>query len=180
MEPQTLLDVSGAVPPGVTQELVSACHSGAFARIQSAVLDSIAEGWPVRPASLSHGPPGLCMGQLGITLLRPEVMPESVGVRDMATCLTDNLGSLAAMHGSAHGCVRLAQRHRHTIVACAACLLLAQPRQKPGCASQHHFSCFEHLIPFSPLSTSLFTVCLHGRLKACCWSFKRPRWPQTT
>ena len=55
VEPQTLLDVSGAVPPGVTQELVSACHSGAFARIQSAVLDSIAEGWPVRPAALSHG-----------------------------------------------------------------------------------------------------------------------------
>ena len=161
MEPQTLLDVSGAVPQAVTEELVSACHSGAFARIQSAVLDSIAEGWPVRPAALSHrsrigeGPCVSCVGQWGIDLLRPAVTLESVAIPGMAMCLVNNMLQCMLIY---MGGTCTAQRHRHTIAARAACLSLGWTRQQPGCASQHHPSCPQHLkanqsgqTPFSPV-----------------------------
>ena len=50
VEPATLLDVSGAVPSSVVQELLAACRQGQFDRVQAEVTDSIADGWPVNPA----------------------------------------------------------------------------------------------------------------------------------
>ena len=47
MERQTLLDVSGTVPEEVTAGLLEACLSGSFARVQAAITDAIADGWPV-------------------------------------------------------------------------------------------------------------------------------------
>jgi DNA polymerase III gamma/tau subunit len=48
VEPQTLLDVSGAVPPEATQKLLAASRGGTFAALQRAVSDVIAEGYGVR------------------------------------------------------------------------------------------------------------------------------------
>jgi hypothetical protein len=51
VEPQTLLDVSGAVPESVTDGLLAACHSATFGAVQAAITNAIADGWGVR-----HGP----------------------------------------------------------------------------------------------------------------------------
>ena len=48
MEPGTLLDVAGAVPESVTARLLDACRSGVFSKVQTAVMDTIADGWGVR------------------------------------------------------------------------------------------------------------------------------------
>ena len=48
----TLLDVAGAVPTAVTEAVLKACRSGSFAAVQTAIADTIAEGWPVRKQSV--------------------------------------------------------------------------------------------------------------------------------
>lgn len=50
VEAGTLLDVAGAVPASVTARLLDACRSDVFARVQAAVVDTIADGWGVRIA----------------------------------------------------------------------------------------------------------------------------------
>ncbi|CAL5218787.1 g509 [Coccomyxa viridis] len=45
VEPQTLLDVSGAVPESVTSSVLEACHNRGFSGIQEAITDAIASGW---------------------------------------------------------------------------------------------------------------------------------------
>lgn len=50
VEPQTLLDVSGAVPESVTDGLLAACHSITFGAVQAAITNAIADGWGVRHA----------------------------------------------------------------------------------------------------------------------------------
>ena len=47
VEPQTLLDVSGAVPESVTSSVLDACHNRGFSGIQEAITDAIASGWGV-------------------------------------------------------------------------------------------------------------------------------------
>jgi hypothetical protein len=48
VEPQTLLDVSGAVPDSVTQSLLQACRTKTVSSVQTAITDAIADGWGVR------------------------------------------------------------------------------------------------------------------------------------
>eukprot|EP00884_Botryococcus_braunii_P009525 jgi/Botrbrau1/18574/Bobra.0367s0018.1 len=48
VETQTLLDVSGAVPPALVSELLEAARSGSFERMQRLVTDAIADGWPAQ------------------------------------------------------------------------------------------------------------------------------------
>ena len=50
VEPQTLLDVSGAVPGSVTSSVLDACHHKGFSGIQGAITDAIASGWGVSHA----------------------------------------------------------------------------------------------------------------------------------
>lgn len=50
VEAGTLLDVAGAVPASVTARLLDACRSNVFAKVQAAVVDTIADGWGVRVA----------------------------------------------------------------------------------------------------------------------------------
>ena len=47
MEPQTILDVSGAVPEAAVDALMKACRSNSFAEVQQAITNSIADGFPV-------------------------------------------------------------------------------------------------------------------------------------
>lgn len=47
VEPQTLLDVSGAVPEAVTQALLQACRKPTFSSVQAVITDAIADGWGV-------------------------------------------------------------------------------------------------------------------------------------
>ena len=47
VEPQTLLDVSGAVPESVTSSVLDACHNKGFSGIQGAITEAIASGWGV-------------------------------------------------------------------------------------------------------------------------------------
>ena len=49
VHPQTLLDVSGAVPESVTQGLLQACRVRTVSTVQAAITDAIADGWGVRP-----------------------------------------------------------------------------------------------------------------------------------
>lgn len=49
MHPQTLLDVSGAVPESVTRGLLQACRVRTVSTVQAAITDAIADGWGVRP-----------------------------------------------------------------------------------------------------------------------------------
>ena len=50
MQPQTILDVAGAVPQAVLVGLLAACRSGIFASVQTAISDAIADGYPVSAA----------------------------------------------------------------------------------------------------------------------------------
>ena len=47
MDPQTILDVSGAVPEAAVDALMKACRSNSFAEVQQAITDGIADGFPV-------------------------------------------------------------------------------------------------------------------------------------
>ena len=47
VEPQTILDVSGAVPEAAVDALMNACRSNSFAEVQQAITHSIADGFPV-------------------------------------------------------------------------------------------------------------------------------------
>lgn len=48
VERQTVLDVAGAVPREVVGTLLEACRSGTFSRLQTAVMDLIADGYPAQ------------------------------------------------------------------------------------------------------------------------------------
>ena len=48
MTADAVLDVSGAVPQSAVEGLLGAARSRLFARVQAAVGDLIAEGYPVR------------------------------------------------------------------------------------------------------------------------------------
>lgn len=58
VEPQTLLDVSGAVPEAVTDALLAACRTNTFSNVQTAITNAIADGWGVRHSAPS--PPTWC------------------------------------------------------------------------------------------------------------------------
>lgn len=47
VEPQTILDVSGAVPEAAVAALMKACRSNSFQQVQKAITDTIADGFPV-------------------------------------------------------------------------------------------------------------------------------------
>lgn len=49
VEPQTILDVSGAVPEAAVAVLMKACRSNSFQQVQKAITDTIADGFPVGP-----------------------------------------------------------------------------------------------------------------------------------
>ncbi|KAI8472422.1 MAG: putative replication factor C 37 kDa subunit [Monoraphidium minutum] len=49
---QAVLDVSGEVPREAIQELLAACRSGAFSRVQQMITDIIAEGFPAQQVLL--------------------------------------------------------------------------------------------------------------------------------
>lgn len=49
VEPQTILDVSGAVPEAAVTALMKACKSNSFQEIQKAITNTIADGFPVGP-----------------------------------------------------------------------------------------------------------------------------------
>lgn len=55
MEPQTILDVAGAVPQEVVHGLLKACKSNNFTEIQQAITDAIADGYPVSAAPCACG-----------------------------------------------------------------------------------------------------------------------------
>ncbi|DBB01889.1 hypothetical protein WJX77_011612 [Trebouxia sp. C0004] len=48
VEPQTILDVSGAVPEAAVVALMKACRSNSFAEVQQAIRDCIADGFPAQ------------------------------------------------------------------------------------------------------------------------------------
>ena len=48
VQPATILDVSGSVPPSAAQGLLAAARSPQFARVQAAVTDLIADGYPAQ------------------------------------------------------------------------------------------------------------------------------------
>jgi replication factor C subunit 2/4 len=48
VERQTVLDVAGAVPREAVEGLLNACRGGTFARLQQAVTDLIADGYPAQ------------------------------------------------------------------------------------------------------------------------------------
>eukprot|EP00891_Asterochloris_glomerata_P008841 jgi/Astpho2/8841/fgenesh1_pm.00129_%23_10_t len=48
LQPQTILDVAGAVPQSVLAGLLAACRSGIFASVQTAISDAIADGYPAQ------------------------------------------------------------------------------------------------------------------------------------
>ena len=48
VERQTVLDVAGAVPREVVTKLLDACKGGTFTRLQTAVMDLIADGYPAQ------------------------------------------------------------------------------------------------------------------------------------
>lgn len=48
VEPQTILDVSGAVPEAAVTALMTACRSNSFQEVQRAITNTIADGFPVR------------------------------------------------------------------------------------------------------------------------------------
>jgi hypothetical protein len=52
VQPATITDVSGAVPPAVVQGVLAAARSGQFARVQAAVGDLVAEGYPAQEVLL--------------------------------------------------------------------------------------------------------------------------------
>lgn len=60
VEPQMLLDVSGAVPESVTSSVLEACHNRGFAGIQDAITDAIASGWGVSMSLLLSAPDIAC------------------------------------------------------------------------------------------------------------------------
>ena len=47
VEPQTILDVSGAVPEAAVTALMNACRSNSFQEVQKAITNTIADGFPV-------------------------------------------------------------------------------------------------------------------------------------
>ena len=49
VEPQTILDVSGAVPEASVIALMKACRSNSFQEVQKAITNTIADGFPVGP-----------------------------------------------------------------------------------------------------------------------------------
>lgn len=49
VEPQTILDVSGAVPEAAVTALLAACKSNSFQEVQKAITNTIADGFPVHP-----------------------------------------------------------------------------------------------------------------------------------
>ena len=49
VEPQTILDVSGAVPEAAVTALTKACRSNNFQEVQKAITNTIADGFPVGP-----------------------------------------------------------------------------------------------------------------------------------
>ena len=49
VEPQTVLDVSGAVPEASVIALMKACRSNSFQEVQKAITNTIADGFPVGP-----------------------------------------------------------------------------------------------------------------------------------
>lgn len=57
----TLLDVSGAVPEEVIQNLITACKSRLFANIKAATSEAIADGWPVRLSCIQGPPDFICI-----------------------------------------------------------------------------------------------------------------------
>ncbi len=59
VEPQTILDVSGAVPEAAVDALMKACRSNSFAEVQQAITNSIADGFPVCIAAIRHH---VCVG----------------------------------------------------------------------------------------------------------------------
>jgi len=59
VEPQTILDVSGAVPEAAVDALMKACRSNSFAEVQQAITNSIADGFPVCIAATRRP---VCMG----------------------------------------------------------------------------------------------------------------------
>lgn len=52
MQPATITDVSGAVPPAVVEGMLAAARSGQFVRVQAAVGDLVAEGYPAQEVLL--------------------------------------------------------------------------------------------------------------------------------
>ena len=48
VQPQTILDVAGSVPASVVQGLLADCRSGQYSRVQQAVTNMIADGYPAQ------------------------------------------------------------------------------------------------------------------------------------
>lgn len=57
VEPQTLLDVAGSVPKLAIDKLYEACGSGVFAKVQTAIGEVIADGYPVGVCTMGDGSP---------------------------------------------------------------------------------------------------------------------------
>ena len=68
VQPQTLLDVSGAVPESVTSSVLEACRNRGFAGIQDAITDAIASGWGVSMSLLLSAPEISCLLVVPLTL----------------------------------------------------------------------------------------------------------------
>ena len=104
VQPQTILDVAGAVPQSVLAGLLAACRSGIFASVQTAISDAIADGYPVSAAC----------SMLGVAVqVLPEPIDASVSGSTCYNCCPR--AYFEALHQV--GCK---QRPRHD--ASAACL----------------------------------------------------------
>lgn len=69
VEPQTILDVAGAVPEAAVTALMDACRSNSFQEVQEAITNTIADGFPVslhllrQPRLALHVPSSLRPGK---------------------------------------------------------------------------------------------------------------------
>ncbi|KAF6253278.1 putative replication factor C 37 kDa subunit [Scenedesmus sp. NREL 46B-D3] len=71
---QSILDVAGQVPPEVIQQLLEACQSSSYSRVQQQVTDMIAEGYPAQQVLLQ---------------LQAAVVPGAAGVAPSSIAMSD-------------------------------------------------------------------------------------------
>ena len=60
VQPQTVLDVAGAIPAAAVQTVMRACATNSFQAVQDAITDVIADGFGVRLSGINpvDPPPG--------------------------------------------------------------------------------------------------------------------------
>ncbi len=110
VEPQTILDVSGAVPEAAVDALMKACRSNSFAEVQQAITNSIADGFPVCiAATCCH----VCVGLIWLCNALSTISCFVVALCVYACCM---------MCTSGHSCVAIGCSMAAPCLLCAEAL----------------------------------------------------------